>query len=393
MSRNIVNRDFAQINAGGVLNRGRNSNLELLRIISMLLIVAHHFVVNSGVMAQFDFLIINSNLVFLQLFGMWGKTAINIFVLISGYFLCEMTLTWQRWLKVYLQWKIYRILIFISLLFVGYESLTMAGLFKIIFETVRSVNHGFIGSFLFFYLLVPFYNLFLKKLSKRNHIFLLGIFLMFFTVFETFLAARSIFTESAWYMILYILAAYLKKYSPGWTNSKKVSLGGLLVCIIIAWMSVGFLDFIGMKAGGKNIAYYMVSDSNKLLAFLVGAFAFLTFKNMKYRANKIINTVSATTFGVLCIHASSDAMRTMLWKDMFNVQNAYSFSLGRLIVYSIGTVILVFAVSSIIDYMRLKFIERPMFRVINQRTADWRPNERNMIKRILAIYNNIEADR
>ena len=32
--------------------RVRNTNLELYRIIAMLLIVAHHYVVNSGVMPQ-----------------------------------------------------------------------------------------------------------------------------------------------------------------------------------------------------------------------------------------------------------------------------------------------------------------------------------------------------
>lgn len=115
MNRKAVNRNLVQI-PGGVLKE-RNSNFELLRIISMLLIIAHHFVVNSGVMAEFDFRNINSNMLFLQLFGMWGKTAINIFILISGYFLCEMTFTWQRWLKVYLQWKFYRIVIFYNFTF------------------------------------------------------------------------------------------------------------------------------------------------------------------------------------------------------------------------------------------------------------------------------------
>lgn len=267
----------------------------------------------------------------------------------------------------------------------------MLGVLKIIFEIVRSVNGGFVGSFLFFYLLVPFYNNFLKHLSKRNHIFLIGLLLTFFTVFGTFFAASSIFTESVWYMILYILAAYIKKYSPHWANSKKVSLGGLTTCIILAQMSVGVLDFIGMKMGGRNVAYYMISDSNKLLAFLVGVFAFLTFKNMKYRTNKIINIVSSTTFGILCIHASSDAMRTMLWKDIVGVPDAYAFSLGKLIAYSIQIVILVFAACFVIDYLRLRFIERPMFRVINQKTKDWNPKERNILKRVLAMYNNIEA--
>ena len=65
----------------------RNSNLELFRILMMLAIVAHHYVVNSGllpVMAQKP----NScQSIGLYLFGMWGKTGINCFFLLLG-FLC-----------------------------------------------------------------------------------------------------------------------------------------------------------------------------------------------------------------------------------------------------------------------------------------------------------------
>ena len=63
----------------------RESGIELFRIISMLLIVAHHYVVNSGVLkiANADPLSFNS--IFLCLFGAWGKTGINCFVLITGY--------------------------------------------------------------------------------------------------------------------------------------------------------------------------------------------------------------------------------------------------------------------------------------------------------------------
>ena len=61
----------------------RDSNLELFRIITMLLIVAHHYVVNSGLTAangpiQADPL--SGRSIFLLLFGAWGKTGINCFV-------------------------------------------------------------------------------------------------------------------------------------------------------------------------------------------------------------------------------------------------------------------------------------------------------------------------
>ena len=55
----------------------------------ILSIIGHHFVVNSGLPQLFSFDNITFNMVFLQVFGMWGKTAINVFTLITGYFMVK----------------------------------------------------------------------------------------------------------------------------------------------------------------------------------------------------------------------------------------------------------------------------------------------------------------
>ena len=74
------------------LSRDRESNIELYRIIAMFLIVAHHYVVNSGLTAfggpvYADPLSIKS--LFLLIWGAFGKIGINCFVLITGYFMCQ----------------------------------------------------------------------------------------------------------------------------------------------------------------------------------------------------------------------------------------------------------------------------------------------------------------
>lgn len=51
----------------------RNSNIELYRIIVMLLIVAHHYVVNSGFMEKMQDSPLSPQSIFFYLFGEWGK--------------------------------------------------------------------------------------------------------------------------------------------------------------------------------------------------------------------------------------------------------------------------------------------------------------------------------
>ena len=69
------------------LKKARNSNIELLRIIAMLVIVGCHFATHGG----FDF---NSQSVTLprlwwNVLEMGGNFGVDVFVLISGYFLIE----------------------------------------------------------------------------------------------------------------------------------------------------------------------------------------------------------------------------------------------------------------------------------------------------------------
>lgn len=78
----------------------RNSNLELYRIIVMILIVAHHYVVNSGLMDELVKDPLSSKSLFFYLFGMWGKTGINCFVMITGYFMCKSHITIRKFLKL-----------------------------------------------------------------------------------------------------------------------------------------------------------------------------------------------------------------------------------------------------------------------------------------------------
>lgn len=377
-------------NETGEIKSSRNSNLELLRIICMLLIISHHLVVNSGVAQQYDFSNISLNMIFMQLFGMWGKTGINAFILISGYFLCEMTLNWQRWLKVYLQWKSYRFVIFLILLIVGYESVSLKGLISLLIEIARNINDGFIASFLLFYFYIPFYNLLIRRMNKRNFGLLVVNLLIVFTGFGTFLKADRIFTESLWYMVLYFLAAYIRRYPPKWMSNYKVTVIGLIVSVILSWSSVIIIDFVSVIYGKELPYYYFVSDSHKILALAVSLFAFLTFRNMKERNNKWINTVASTVFGVLCIHASSDAMRTMLWKDIVDVPNAYYMPIGKLILYVVLVVMTIFVTCSVVDYMRICFIEKPLFKAINKKTMNWQIENKNFVKKFLASYNSIE---
>ena len=90
----------------------RKSNIELLRIIMILMVTCHHYVVNSGIESLYTFDgKISANMLFMQIFSSGGKIAINGFLLISGYFMCTSNTTLLKWLKLFFEIMFYNIVI------------------------------------------------------------------------------------------------------------------------------------------------------------------------------------------------------------------------------------------------------------------------------------------
>lgn len=109
----------------GIIERKkeRSSNLELFRIIVMFLIVAHHYVVNSGLIQEMSKTPFEANSLFLYIFGMWGKTGINCFILITGYFMCKSNITLYKFAKLVLQVIFYKIIFTLIFALSGYHAI------------------------------------------------------------------------------------------------------------------------------------------------------------------------------------------------------------------------------------------------------------------------------
>lgn len=329
----------------------------------MLAIIAHHYVVNSTVIQSFVYDGGTSpQQYFLECWGMWGKTGINVFILISGYFMCRMQLTVKRYVKLLVQILFYGFSIMLIFAICDYQALTLKEVVKKLLGLFMHINNGFSASFMAFYAFVPFYNKLIEILSKKRLCQLVIGLLFVMTICSTFLFAPTM-NEPIWYMTLYFVAAYIRLYPSKWSNSLKLS-SIILVLSILAALTVCiglvYLSNVTGRIGYSAYKWHLVSDSNKLLAFIVGLSAFLTAKNIRMGHSKIINGLAAGCFGVLLIHASSNTMRQWLWQDICNVPNMLHADLPILITQAVAVPIIIFLVCSFIDHYYKKFIE-PFF--------------------------------
>lgn len=345
-------------------NRGavRNSNLELYRIIVMIFIIAHHYVVNSGVFERMYEMPLSANSVFLFLFGAWGKTGINCFTLITGYFMCKSNITMKKFLMLVSEVLFYNVVLSLIFLFTGLG--TIKGLCEGLL-VIRNINsNNFTACFLMFYLFIPFLNIFLQNVNQKQHQHLIALLAFLYIFFGTLPTFSITMNYVSWFIVLYVIAAYIRFYPI-----KKRCWGKWTIFFtFFAIISILACLLLGERID-RAIAYGFVSDSNTFLAFIIGLCSFMFFKDLKIRQSKVINVIGGSTFGVLCIHANSDTMRSWLWGTILDVKGAYSFSFGKLIVYSFLSVLSVFVICTVIEVIRAKYIERPFFKWIE--TRDW----------------------
>lgn len=189
----------------------RNSNLELYRVIAMILIVAHHYFVNSGLLEVTSVNPLSIKSLYMYWFGMWGKTGINCFVLITGYFMCTSAITLRKFLKLILEIYFYKILVFIAFCICGYEALSQQSLMRLALP-VTDVADNFTGCFILFWLAIPFLNVLVKGLNKRKHSLLLVLSLLIYVILPLLPFNRVVMNYVTWFIVLYFISSYIRLY-------------------------------------------------------------------------------------------------------------------------------------------------------------------------------------
>lgn len=327
----------------------------------MLLIVAHHYVVNSGLTMAGSPLVENqfsARSLFYLFWGAWGKTGINCFLLITGYFMCKQEISIQKFLKLLAQVYFYHILIYGIFLLSGYESFSVKLLLKIVLP-FTSITDNFTGCFLLFFVCIPFLTILVQNLGERKHRYLLGLLLVMYVLFGSVPFFTITFNYVTWFSIVFLGVAYVRYYPIPLFDKTKLWFILMVVSIFLSVNSIICLAWVGTKFS-KFLPFFFLADSNKILAVTTAFSSFMFFKNWKIPDCPIINAIASTCFGVLLIHAHSDTMRRWLWQDVLN--NVGFYYSDYYIIHAIVSVLVIFFVCSCIEYVRIQIFKRIGFR-------------------------------
>lgn len=284
---------------------------------------------------------------------MWGKTGINCFVLITGYFMCTSKITVKKFIKLIFEVIFYKLIIYVIFIIFGINQFTFIGLVKALVP-IGNIGTGFVSAFIVFFLFIPFINVLIQNINKRQHSLLLVLTLFVYTIWYMNPLFKVQYNYITWFIVLYFISSYIRLYpNKKYDKSKTFWFTMSILFIMLSIISV----FILLNV--EKFPYFFVEDSNAILALLTSISLFMFFKNINIEQNTLINKMGASTFGILLIHANSDVMRQFLWTDV--LKNTIYINSPYCIMHAVLSVIGVFALCFIIDQLRIKYIETPFF--------------------------------
>lgn len=366
----------------------RMANLELLRIISMLMIVSLHFwsrCVNLNELPTF------SNAFFLGNFIRgFSYPSVNIYVLISAYFLCRNTppLKFSKLLKLWLCVAFYSILGYIAAIILGFANFTLSGLIRFL-TPIASAEFWFVTVYFGLYCVSPFINLFIAKLEKKTYIVLLSVLTLLYVI------VPSIFWSSSWigigkgytlswFIYLYLVGAYIRRYYNIENISKRVFRWIVIACIVLVFMplavcilsNIASLLIFSKTTGGHDLWF-----NNSIIIFPLSLFIFLCFLHIKVARllTGPINKVAMSTLAVYLIH-EHPLLREHIW-DFFRQMIANNFySLVAIFCLSIFTI---YTLCTIIDLFRIIIFKHSVDKV----------NFNRLDERLMLYYHRFNAKR
>ena len=335
----------------------RSSNLEVMRIVCILLIIAYHYVDhgagNNWAMLQPPF---SLNQIFAVVFGSWGQLGVFGFIILSCYFLNKKTsFSFYKLLLLILQTFFYSaVYAFIGFFVVGsftWEEVALE------LATPFYNQYWFVTAYLLFYLIAPFLKKAVVHFSQKE----LGCLCIVLTVFVpcySFLW-ENIGGDLAVFCYVFFLMAYLERKQNNFfeRNAGK----GFLLSLIIITGTLLLICFLGSALKDSRITnqIYRIIASKNLFMLTAALFMFYFFKAGKMFCCKWVNRIAGTSLGVYGVHENTlvrSGERPLLWDGILKTYLWVNSSL--FVLHMAVSVLAVFFVSVCVELMRAKIMDQ-----------------------------------
>ncbi len=344
------------------VKKERQSNFELMRIVSMIFIIIWHIIIHSGIresttgimnlMIQFIYILISVH--------------VNSFVLLTGYFQYnKTTISFKKILSIFNMRWFYKALIVIIFVIFGLSQIDSISFIREILP-LYSTDYWFINCYLILCFLVPYLNKLIKNMDQKQHRKLILILFFLFSIIALLSSNTLVSNHGSTlinFVMLYIIGAYLRKYPIDENiHFKNYSHNKKQIIFLSLFLIFGFINFLMFNLTSsldtvQNLyaselasmySVFQTSFSNPLI-ILSSIFYFLYFRTLTIKS-KIINSISALVLGVYLIHENHHVYSFFYHFIGFDTIENMTSSLLPIRIFVLA--ILIFIACAIIEWLR-----------------------------------------
>ena len=349
------------------VKKQRLPNFEILRVMAMLMIVVWHFYVHGLLFlsekTDFDgigFSLTNATdccLYFIhQCFIIISRMGVNLFVMITGYFMITSPPKWEKVSIIWFQVMFYCVVIYFIAVGIGVADFSV----KLLFEQFTPIYNGkqwFVTQYVALIVLAPFINIMARNLSKQQYrALLLMLIAMDFTIVCQIGYGKH-YSEILFHFIaMYLLAGYIRIHAAD-ISAKKSLIAFCLSVIVIFCLIVAYELGINFRTnqGGNLVISTALTENNSFTIFM-SLFFFLWISKVEIKQNwftKSLVWMAPYTFGVYLIH-DSDYIRRLLWDSILRYADVYS---PWFVTYILATCVAILLVCVGIDFVRKQLFD------------------------------------
>lgn len=306
----------------------RNSNIELLRILCIWGITVHHLVFHSTIMD----VSLGISRLFAQFFILFGKSGVNIFVLISSYFLSELReIEYKKSSgRVFNLWKqtiLYSVICFVfAVLFFDYN-FSISTIMKV-FLPITSNAYWFMTAFIGLMIFEPFLNQAVNKISLKTYQCLMCALILI----NVLPPINTWCNDLLWFIMLYFTAGYIRRFGIKNLTKRWVQLTVGIGCFIFMWIASLIISVCAERytSLASYINYFGFRQNSAPM--YVGTIALFLFAiSFKPRTNTFINKMAKHTLPCYLIQ-SNICLSSKIWKIIDLIIPKDGFIYGILVV-------------------------------------------------------------
>lgn len=360
---------------GGSKPVRRNSSIELLRILSMLMIVLSHFVVHN----EFDYTTMpfGAPRFLVQLFlESGGKIGVVIFFTISAWFFLDREQTVRGCIRRI--WALEKELLFYSLalalLFFLFDrpdigpKLMVHSMLPLVFSV-----WWYPTAYALFLCFLPFLEKGLRGMGRSSHLSLCLILLVLYAGISLIPGTQMVGQVYSFVYLFVLISAYRWYLEGEWSPSPaKMMLAGMaILAAYVVWSMVAW-QFGGYQLGAKYGNF--VTDAVRLPCILVGFGLFILFERREFHS-QLIDFMAAGAFAVYLI-TDYGASQVALWRGPLDLGLAVSSPCGFAL--AMLSILGVYLACTLVDAVRRAAFKRcvdPWWGRLFDRLATWVDSE------------------